>query len=189
MRPLTLCFIILILSGCGTDNPASSVRSLDRLLVGTWVSPRPGNFIEEFEDMVSIIFRANGTLVAPWGLAGRLVREYRGNYWQKGAFIGARGTGGTGEPGVIVKFARLEFAEWPEAPAEGLGLHITEVLDEFVETQLGFGPVAGMPSDKVKSVVDRLNSAALPPEAFGLTRPYLKIEQLPFQPQAQGPPS
>ena len=178
---LCIALAILPLFGCGTENSASSTRSLERLLVGTWVIPNTDFVTEEFEDWVSIIFEADGTFTAPWGLAGRLVREYQGSYWQSGNYIGTRGVA-PGEPGVLLKFARITSLEWTGEPVPGMGIEITEIKDEYITDQLGFGPLRDVPSGKVQDILNRLNKTSPPADVLGPSRTYLKIERRPFQP-------
>lgn len=179
MRLICLCLAVLTFTSCSRDNTVSSTRALSRQIVGTWVIPNQDFATEEFEDWVSIIFKADGTFTAPWGLAGPLVREYKGNYWQQDNFVGTRGVGGLGEGGILVKFARLQTTQWTGEPAEGIGLVVTEIKDDFVMTQLGFGELEGMSSDKIQEIINKLNKTTIPPDALGTSRTYIKIEQPP----------
>jgi len=186
MRLLSIVLIVLTLSGCSRENTVSSARALGRQIVGTWVIPNQDFTTEEFEDWVSIIFKADGTFTAPWGLAGPLVREYKGNYWQQGGYVGTRGVGGVGEGGILVKFARLQTTPWTGEPAEGLGLIVTEVKDNFIISQLGFGDLEAMPSGRVQDVLNKLKDTTVPSDALGTSRTYIKIEQPPPPTRFQG---
>jgi|ETNmetMinimDraft_23_1059889.scaffolds.fasta_scaffold79491_1 hypothetical protein len=183
MRLFFTCLFFLTLSGCTRENTVSSTRALDRLIVGTWVVPNQDFVTEEFEDWVSIIFKSDGTFIAPWGLAGSLVREYKGSYWQKGEFVGTRGVGGIGEGGVLAKFAHLETIEWTGEPTEGMGLIVTEIRDDYVVTQLGYATLENMAADKIQDVLNKLNDTTVPPDALGTGRTYIKIELPPLQQQ------
>ena len=179
MRFLSLVLLIVTLAGCSRDNSVSSTRALSRQLIGTWVLPNQDFTTEEFEDWVSIIFKSDGTFIAPWGLAGPLVREYKGSYWQQDDFIGTRGIGGVGETGILVKFAKLQTTQWTGEPAAGIGLVVTEITDDYVITQLGYGELEGMSSGKIKEVLNKLNNNTVPPDALGTSKTYIKIEEPP----------
>jgi hypothetical protein len=183
MRLFYTFLLFLTLSGCARENTVSSARALDRIIIGTWVVPNQDFTTEEFEDWVSIIFKSDGTFIAPWGLAGTLVREYKGSYWQKGDFIGTRGVGGVGEGGVLAKFARLETIDWRGDPADGLGLIVTEIKDDYIATQLGYGTLENMAASKIQGALDKLNDTTVPPDALGTGRTYIKIELPPLQQQ------
>ena len=198
MRNLPICILIALAFGCNSDNSISSSRSIERLIVGTWVDPTE-TFVEDFGAWVSIIFKADGTFIAPWGLTGNQLKEYQGpqnqsdeiparayqgTYISDGNFIGARGLG-TGD--IEAEFVRIERTEVTGPPASGIGLIITEVKNAYIETQLGLN-LENIASGKIFDVLSKLNKASLPAEALGVPRTYLKIEQMPFSPWGFGPP-
>jgi len=175
MRRVSCLFsLLLLLSGCDSDNPVSSSRSFERLIVGSWVVPNPAFFVEEFEDWRHIIFEADGTFLAPWGIGGPRLLEFTGKYWVHGRFLGTRGVGGAeGEGALHVQFAELSFSEWKDPDA--LGLIITEIRTEYIAS-LG-KPPEGMSSDDVQDMLKKLNDTPPPPDALGTVYTYQKVSR------------
>lgn len=186
MRRFSFLFSFLVLlSGCDSNNPTSSTRSLERLIVGTWVVPNNSFVIEEFEDWRHIIFNPDGTFSAPWGLAGPRLPEFKGNFWAKGNYVGTRGVGGSlgvgGAPGegrLHVQFARVELTQWTDPDA--LGLQITQIFPEYI-VSLGYNSVDDMSSGDVEKALDKLNERAPSADALGDVRVFQKVERfIPF---------
>lgn len=184
MRRFSFLFSFLVLlSGCDSNNPTSSTRSLERLIVGTWVVPNTSFVIEEFEDWRHIIFKPDGTFTAPWGLAGPRLPEFNGNFWVQGNYVGTRGVGGSlgigGAPpegALHVQFAHVELFQWTDP--EALGLRITQILPEYIES-LGYARIDAMSSDDVQKALGQLNDRSPGAEAFGDVRGFQKVERQP----------
>ncbi|MBT3601813.1 MAG: hypothetical protein HN521_01995 [Candidatus Latescibacteria bacterium] len=178
MRHLSFLFsFLLLLSGCDSNNPTSSTRSLERLIVGTWGVPTTSFVIEEFEDWRHIIFSPDGTFSAPWGLAGPPLPEFKGNFWSNGNYVGTKGVGGAeGEGRTYVQFAHVELTQWTDP--EALGLQVTQILPEYIVT-LGYNDVDEMSSGDIQKALDKLNDRTLGSEAMGDVRVFQKVERQP----------
>ncbi|MFT5369155.1 MAG: hypothetical protein ACI8V2_004129 [Candidatus Latescibacterota bacterium] len=178
MKRVSFLFaFLLVLSGCDSNNPASSTRSLERLIVGTWVVPVTSFVIEEFEDWRHIIFSPDGTFSAPWGLGGPRLPEFKGQFWAKGGYVGARGVGGAeGEGRAYVQFAQVELMQWTDPDA--LGLQVIQILPEYI-VSLGYGNVDEMSSGDVQKALDQLNKRTLSADALGDVRVFQKVERQP----------
>ena len=184
MRRVSFLFAFLVLLwGCDSNNPTSSTRSIERLIVGTWVVPNTSFVIEEFEDWRHIIFNPDGTFSAPWGLAGPRLPEFNGHFWAKGNYVGTRGVGGSlgigGAPpegGLHVQFAHVELTQWTDP--EALGLQITHILPEYISS-LGYGNIDDMSSGDVQKALDKLNDNAPGAEALGDVRVFQKVARQP----------
>jgi len=178
MRPLFLSLICLILFGCNSENSVSSARSIERLMIGTWVVPNPFVVDEgpiDFADWRHIVFDSDGTFDAPWGIGGPDLHEFNGSYWVNGPFLGARGVGGVeGQGRIHVQFVYLELTSWNDP--EALGLQITHILPDYI-TSLGFD-LDAMSSGGVQDVLKRLNDTAPPTNALGQVRTFHKAQRI-----------
>lgn len=176
MRSLCLGLFILVL-GCDSNNPVSSVRSIERLMIGTWVVPTPfivEDGIIDFADWRHIVFEADGTFVAPWGIGGPDLPEFKGSYWVNGAYLGARGVGGDdGEARVHVQFVFLQTTSWSDP--EAIGLQITHILPEYI-TSLGYD-LEKMSSGDVQAVLKRLNENRPSNDVMGQVRTFHKAQR------------
>lgn len=180
-----ICLLVSLFtfSSCDRDNTVSSSRSLERLVVGTWMLPDPFNSVfQGLEGWRHIIFKPDGAFVAPGGIAGARLPEYKGNYWVVGNYLGAKGVGGAlgtgnsvGEGRVHVQFARLDMQEGQST--EALGLTITEILPEHIIT-LGNSSPDEMSSGDIQDILRKFNETPPPMDVFGEVRSYQKISRL-----------
>lgn len=174
-----LFLMIFTFVGCGGHNPSSS-RGTSRLLVGTWIVPETEMQFLSINDRTHVIFNPNDSFTAPIGIGVELMRNYEGQYWQEGNFIGTRGLGERMGPGgvwrgeIIVKFAKVEMTDFDLR----LMLTIQEVKDLFITERRDLDELSGLTSSRIKAILKWLNKQNLSPVAFEGSRSYVKIEEI-----------